>query len=120
MAKGRKTGGRQQGTKNKRTVELEKAAGGILPLDYMLQLLRDEKNDIALRADMAKAAAPYLHARRAPEDAKGRTAPTVIYGMPNLEAPATTEEKKINGETQEVQAPMGHKGGFENDQKGHR
>jgi hypothetical protein len=71
MAKGRKTGGRQKGTKNKRTVELEKAAGGILPLDYMLQVMRDESRDIELRADMAKAAAPYLHARRAPETKDG-------------------------------------------------
>jgi len=34
MAKGRKTGGRKKGTKNKRTVEIEKRKEGQLPLDY--------------------------------------------------------------------------------------
>jgi hypothetical protein len=117
-----KTGGRKKGTKNKRTIALEQAAKeGNTPLQFMLDTMRDDKVDMALRCDMAKAAAPYLHARRAPEDKKGRVVPPVIYGMPSLEAPPTdaaTEEKKIDGETQEVQAPMGREGDFESDQKG--
>jgi hypothetical protein len=67
MAKGRKTGGRQKGTKNKRTLELEKRKEGQVPLDYLLEVMRDEKNDTQMRLDAAKSAAPYLHARRAPE-----------------------------------------------------
>jgi len=34
---------------------------------------------------MAKAAAPFVHARRAPEGAQGRTIPAMIYVTPDLE-----------------------------------
>ena len=63
MAKGQKTGGRKKGSRNKKTAvqvaEIE--ATGETPLQYMLRIMRDEKTDDALRADMAKAAAPYVH-----------------------------------------------------------
>lgn len=82
-----KTGGRKKGAVNKRTRELERVKrAGITPLDYMLKVMRDEKADSPRRADMAKAAAPYLHARRAPEDAKGKTVPPVIYVKPDLDS----------------------------------
>lgn len=34
-----------------------------MPLDYMLQVMRDESTEKPRRDDMAKAAAPYLHAK---------------------------------------------------------
>jgi hypothetical protein len=69
MARGKKTGGRQKGSKNKRTRALDAAAQqGEVPLDYMLKVMRDPKAAPYRRDDMAKAAAPYVHARRAPED----------------------------------------------------
>ncbi len=74
------------GSRNKRTIAIEKGAEGFLPLDYMLQVMRDPKADFQLRFEAAKAAAPYLHARRAPEDSKARTVPVMIYETPNLEA----------------------------------
>lgn len=40
-------------------------AGGELPLDYMLKVMRDVNAKLARRDDMAKAAAPYLHQRLA-------------------------------------------------------
>jgi hypothetical protein len=40
-------------------------AGGITPLDYMLQVMRDEGLEPAKRLDAAKAAAPYVHPRLA-------------------------------------------------------
>lgn len=79
----KKTGGRQKGVKNRRTRQIE--ASGILPLAYMLGVMRDESADKSRRDDMSKAAAPYLHARRAPEDAKGRTVAPMAYLTPNLE-----------------------------------
>ena len=84
-----KTGGRKKGSKNKRTRELlEKAeAGGQSAIDYMLEVMRDNKNDTGLRLDAAKAVAPYLHAKRAPEDAGGNTVPPMIYVHPDLEEP---------------------------------
>lgn len=87
MAKREKTGGRKQGSKNRRTVALEAAAKkGTLPLDYMLEVMRYQSVDWQRRDDMARAAAPYLHARRAPEDKQGKTAPPMVYMHPPLEA----------------------------------
>ena len=90
MPKGFKTGGRQKGTKNKRTLTLERLginpdANGLLPLEFMLTLMRDGNKPDELRAEMAKAAAPYLHARRAPEDKEGKTLAPVLYVHPDLE-----------------------------------
>ena len=70
--KGKKTGGRQKGSKNKATAEREKqiAASGLTPLDYMLGILRDELADPQRRDDMAKAAAPYVHPKLQPVDGK--------------------------------------------------
>jgi hypothetical protein len=35
--------------------------GAPSPLDFLLGVMRDEKNDIQLRVIAAKAAAPYMH-----------------------------------------------------------
>jgi hypothetical protein len=67
---------------------LDKAkAGGQEPLDYILEVMRDVRNPTGLRLDAAKAAAPYLHAKRAPENKRGNTVPTMIYTHPDLEKP---------------------------------
>jgi hypothetical protein len=63
MALGRKTGGRQKGACNRATAEARAAAEatGILPLDYMLSVMRDANAEPERRDAMAMAAAPYLH-----------------------------------------------------------
>lgn len=63
----RKGAGRKPGAINKATAKaLAKAEeGGILPLDFMLQVMRDEAAERSERLDMAKAAAPYVHAKLA-------------------------------------------------------
>lgn len=68
MANGRKTGGRQAGTLNRRTTEQAAAleASGLSPLEYLVSLYRDEGADPKDRAWAANAVAPFLHARRAP------------------------------------------------------
>jgi len=60
--------GRPKGSRNKRTRSLIEAAeaGGELPLDYILRIMRDPTVSARRRDEMAKAAAPYLHARLAP------------------------------------------------------
>ena len=62
MARGgaRPGAGRQKGVPNKRTREIveKAAAGGIMPLDYMLAVVRDTKADEKRRDTMAAAAAP--------------------------------------------------------------
>jgi hypothetical protein len=67
VALGRKTGGRTKGTPNKATAQKAAAiaASGLSPLDFMLQLMRDETQPIGIRADAAKNAAPYVHPRLA-------------------------------------------------------
>lgn len=72
MAKGRKTGGRRQGTPNKTTAarQAEIAASGLTPLDFMLNVMRDDQNDLATRLDAAVKAAPYVHPRLAAIESK--------------------------------------------------
>jgi hypothetical protein len=41
-------------------------AGGDLPLDYMLRVMRDPNASARRRDEMARAAAPYLHSRLMP------------------------------------------------------
>jgi hypothetical protein len=73
MAKGIKTAGsgRKKGTKNKhkavseimRDVVVQSVTKGELPLEFMLRLMRDENESKTVRCEMAKAAAPYVHAK---------------------------------------------------------
>lgn len=69
MARGgkREGAGRKPGTPNKTTQEQREAVAesGQTPLDYMLTVMRDLSMDDRRRDDMAKAAAPYVHAKLA-------------------------------------------------------
>jgi hypothetical protein len=69
---GERRGGRQKGTPNKATAAkvAEVAASGLVPLDFMLRVMRDENEDMGRRLDMAKAAAPYVHAKLASVDTR--------------------------------------------------
>lgn len=59
--------GRKRGARNKITAEIqaEAAASGEMPRDYMLRIMRDTSIDNHRRDDMAKAAAPFYHAKLA-------------------------------------------------------
>jgi hypothetical protein len=67
MARGgsRPGAGRKVGSATTKTREIanQAASGGETPLEFMLRLMRDEGAEMAQRADMAKAAAPYVHPR---------------------------------------------------------
>lgn len=68
MRGGKRDGaGRKAGVSNKSTTELRRAiaASGETPLDYMLRVMRDENQEADRRDDMAKAVAPYVHAKLA-------------------------------------------------------
>lgn len=67
MAAGRKTGGRRPGSGNKaKKAERQVIAdSGLMPLEYMLQVLRDPAEDAQRRAWAAKEAGPYCHPRLA-------------------------------------------------------
>ena len=68
-----KTGGRKKGTKNKRMsmpdVVHEAVVQAVIraetPLEFMLAAMRDVNQPMPFRAEMAKAAAPYVHAKLA-------------------------------------------------------
>ncbi|MFZ5667950.1 MAG: hypothetical protein ACOY4K_00500 [Pseudomonadota bacterium] len=64
--------GRKRGASTTRTREIaDKAAeAGVTPLEFMLQVMRDEDATRAERLDMAKAAAPYIHPRLSAVEAK--------------------------------------------------
>jgi hypothetical protein len=92
MATGRKTGGRQKGTPNKKTAEMlaEIAAAGEMPLDYMLRVMRDPTADNDRRDNMARAAAPYCHPRLAQIDHSGEIKQAYVARIP---APVTTVDE---------------------------
>lgn len=79
--------GRKPGGASKLSQEAYERAkeSGELPLDYLLRVMRDTNADEARRIDCAKAAAPYLHPKRAPVDGDGKEAGltlTVVTGVP--------------------------------------
>ncbi len=65
-----KTGGRVKGVPNKVTAaKLEAiASSGLTPMDFMLQVMRDELAELGQRLDAAKSVAPYVHPKLAPVD----------------------------------------------------
>ena len=70
MAPGFKTGGRKKGAINKTTRALKAAteravASGLMPLEYMLNVMRNPKLPAARRDWAANAAAPYIHPKLA-------------------------------------------------------
>ena len=73
MRGGKRPGaGRPKGAATQRTREIADrvAAEGVLPLEYMLGVMRDPAAEPSRRDDMAKAAAPYLHPRLSSTDAR--------------------------------------------------
>jgi hypothetical protein len=77
MALGRKTGGRQRGSKNKRTLAAAAATTdviltGLTPLEFMLETMRNPKLEHTVRMDAAKAAAPYIHSKLVATDNASR------------------------------------------------
>ncbi len=63
---------RKKGSINRATQKAREMAeaGGIMPLQFMLQVMRDPAAERAERLDMAKAAAPYVHPRLTSVEAK--------------------------------------------------
>lgn len=66
--------GRKKNRHNKATedAKAEAAASGELPLAYMLRVMRDPKANRDRRDGMAKAAAPYLHAKLSSVEVAGK------------------------------------------------
>lgn len=75
MARGgsRQGAGRKPGaaTRFNEEARAKAAEGGLMPLDYLLAVLRDDTKPQETRIDVAKAAAPYVHARLAAVEHSG-------------------------------------------------
>jgi hypothetical protein len=90
--------GRQKGTPNKKTRQLQEAieASGLTPLEHMLSVLRDPNASATERFEAAKAAAPYVHARLAAIEHAGNEAKpmrmVVVWGgeEPSEEGPPSS------------------------------
>jgi hypothetical protein len=67
MTLGRKTGGRKKGSRNKRPRELIERieALGVVPLEYMLSVMRDETARPERCDEIARATAPFVHPKLA-------------------------------------------------------
>jgi hypothetical protein len=86
--------GRPRGSRNKRSLaNIEGAqAGGQLPLDFLLSVMRDSRQSIERRLEAAKAAAPYVHPKLAsienpgPQDKPPVTGITVEFVVPKRRA----------------------------------
>jgi hypothetical protein len=93
MANGFKTGGRQKGTPNKKTVERDRILRerGMTSLSYLQSVYCDKSKDVHLRVEAAKAALPYEHSRK-PTDLKlgsGDGSPFVVEVV-NFEPPPSS------------------------------
>jgi hypothetical protein len=92
MARGgrREGAGRKPGSVSRLDAEARKrAAMGLLPLDYILSVMRDEKVDRHTRIDAAKAAAPYCHARLANVEVTGGGGGPIL----TADVPLTDEDR---------------------------
>lgn len=69
------------------------ASEGITPLDYMLGVLRDTKQDSETRMDAAKAAAPYLHARLAAVEHSGGVTLSHEAALDELDGPREDDQE---------------------------
>jgi len=110
--KGQKTGGRKKGSKNKmrppedviRKVEAEAVAKSIAtgesPLSYMLRVMRDPTVADPRRDEMARAAAPYVHAKISPENTKTTDNHITLLQlvMGSYEFEAAEKAKQIEGQ----------------------
>jgi hypothetical protein len=71
----RRVAGQKQGSVAKIDAEARKRMieGGITPLDFLLAVMRDNHQDVRVRLDAAKTAAPYCHARLASTELSGES-----------------------------------------------
>lgn len=69
----REGAGRKLGSVSRLDAEARRKAteGGPTPLDFLLEIMRDENQEARARLDAAKAAAPYCHARLSATEVSG-------------------------------------------------
>jgi hypothetical protein len=103
----------KEGSKNKikppedviRKVQAEAVANGIAtgesPLSYMLRVMRDPTVENPRRDEMARATAPYVHAKISPENTKATDNPHITLAqlvLGSYELEAAEKAKQIEGQ----------------------
>jgi hypothetical protein len=75
--------GRKPGVPNKTTQETREAikASGLTPLDFMLEVMRDEGEDLPRRLAAANMAAPYVHAKLSSVEVSGKDGEPLMTGV---------------------------------------
>ena len=110
MARGgsRPGAGRKPGQTTKLNEEARKTAaeGGLMPLDYLLTIMRDIDKPQDERVDAAKAAAPYVHAKLSTVDMKAEVSHRAVMRMPEVAKDAAEWITKSSGSPK--QAPKQH------------
>jgi hypothetical protein len=84
---GERRGGRQKGTPNKASAQrqVEIAATGQTPLDFLIERMRDQEVEMSERISCAKAAAPYVHPRTNTTTLAGPDGESVTVEIDGLE-----------------------------------
>lgn len=92
-APGERRGGREKGTRNKRTEEQARAIAdsGLTPLEYLMSIVRDTEASQELRIDAAAKAAPYVHPRLASTDVQMSSITKHVREMTEAELMAVIE-----------------------------
>lgn len=94
--KGKKTGGRQPGTPNKRTVEAAEklAALGLCPLEGMAALALDQTNSPELRGRMMAELAQYLYPKRKASEVSGPDGGAVTIQAAELDVSRLSRDER--------------------------
>lgn len=75
--------GRKKGEPNRRTIETQAKAqeSGITPLDYMLNVMRNDLEEPRARLAAAQAAAPYVHAKLSSIELSGKDGGPIDHSL---------------------------------------
>jgi len=72
--------GRRPGGRNRKQAAIASAAAdkGVSPVEFLLSVMRDEEQSMAMRTDAAKSVAPYLHPRLAAVEHSGKVVLPIV------------------------------------------
>ena len=90
--------GRPKGSVNKKTMAYLRTNGGELPLDYMLRVMRDQTQDFSRRDEMARSAAPYLHAKLQAIQHSGEITTKFVAELPQVSTTTNEWHKQHSNE----------------------
>jgi hypothetical protein len=111
---GRREGaGRKPGSVSKLDAEARRKAqeSGLMPLDFLLGIMRDEQRDQRSRLDAAKAAAPYCHARLSSTEVSGPSGGPVAVHTRVLDVSHITDEAELDALERALRATIARQEG---------